>query len=124
MSFVVNTPEEYELLSKVGAELYRQFEKWGQQNHPWRSDEWRDDSEFMTPTESWWGDHVRDMSASAAQQLVDDWTEAGIVAYSDILMEEVVEALDESDPDKAVTELIQIAAVAVAAAASLQRNGR
>ncbi|MGL5825583.1 MAG: hypothetical protein ACRCYU_12350 [Nocardioides sp.] len=46
----------------------------------------------------------------------------GTMGWDTILQEEVFEALSESNPEKAVAELIQVAAVAVAAADSLRRN--
>lgn len=53
-----------------------------------------------------------ELLALAAQSSCDELTEAGYVTYADILTEEHLEALAESDPEKLFDELVQVAAVA------------
>lgn len=106
-----------ELHTRVLDELIRQREIWGEQNHPWHPTE-VDDTNLVT----WTGRGV--LTADNAKALVGIFAEEGTLTYADILMEEVIEALEETDPGKIVEELIQVAAVAIAAADSIQRNGR
>lgn len=111
------------VLQEVLAERQRQESKWGQQNHPWRMDFAEPEEDFVEPLDSWFL-HEQPRNADEAKELVEAWSEVGILAYCDILMEEVVEALDEPNIKKVREELIQVAAVAVAAIESIDRNGR
>ncbi|WNV90336.1 hypothetical protein [Umezawaea sp. Da 62-37] len=47
----------------------------------------------------------------------------GVVSWRDVLLEEVAEALTESDPERLAKELVQVAAVAVAWREHLHRRG-
>lgn len=75
-------------------EQVRQFNKWGEQNHP---DGTGRGYEYL---------------ASAHRRLCDARHFRGDGTWADILLEEVYEALSESDLAKLRTELIQVAAVA------------
>jgi len=59
------------------------------------------------------GDATAQLYASIARQRCDERTEAGVVTWADVLMEEVLEALAESDVTALRAELVQVAAVAV-----------
>jgi len=48
----------------------------------------------------------------------------GVTGWDDILLEEVYEAISEPDPEAAIVELVQVAAMAVRAALSLQAAQR
>ena len=91
------------VLREVWDERARQDAKWGEQNHPFFGDE---------P----WHLLTADLEATARQELERSPT------YAAILMEEVCEAMRESNADRLRAELIQVAAVAVAAVAALDRR--
>lgn len=107
------------VLSEVAAERARQDTLWGQQDHPWRYT--RDDGTPTCPVDVWFGP-FQTMNARTAQKLVTHFTQQGCLSYSDILMEEVVEALDADTIEQVRTELIQVAAVCVAIVESIDRN--
>ncbi len=96
------------VLEEVAEERMRQDEKWGEQNHPMRSGDW---------------------SAECSARSADGWKRindlrqaAGELVWHGILLEEVYEALAETDPAKQREELIQVAAVAVAMIECLDRR--
>lgn len=98
---------EPSLLEAVQSEIYRQDAKWG----PDRS--YRDIAEGIFPEDT---DTVRVhvsgiTSADRAKSNVNYLIEIDQLTWADILMEEVCEALEEENPIKRATELIQIAAV-------------
>lgn len=94
---------------KVEAEMFRQIDLWGEQNHP-SFDPHRIHGFFGN------ADQMRTICETAFAQ--------GRGTWADILLEEVAEAFDErDDPDALVKELIQVAAVALSWAASVERNG-
>lgn len=96
------------ILNDVWAEREAQDAKWGEQNHPVHSWE-RDASGYDWRADFW--------------KVENDWqVKNGALGWDGILLEEVYEALAETDPDKQIEELIQVAAVAVAAIESIQRN--
>ncbi len=106
----------YHVLDEVFHERQRQDSKFGRQEHPWATP-------GESPMETWFHyDFIHDQADAKA--LVERAFEHGHGSYSDILMEEVVEALDEPDLAKVREELIQVAAVAVACVESIDRNGR
>ncbi|NYV73655.1 hypothetical protein HW445_04850 [Streptomyces sp. UH6] len=86
------------MLAEVGRERVRQDEKWGEQNHP--------DGTGIVPEQKKLADNARAMCQQAFAEGRGDWAH--------VLVEEVREALAESDPAALRTELIQVAAVAVA----------
>lgn len=86
------------VIDAIRDERVRQDAKWGEQNHP---DGTRDDEASRQVR-----DHTRRLCESAAKR--------GALTWADILAEESMEAFAEEDPDKLRTELVQIAAVAVA----------
>lgn len=103
------------VLLEVLAERKRQDEKWGQQNHPWIQDEGPDE---------WAPDWAFVYTEAEAKNLVDLRDKAGRLDYAGILTEEYHEALAADDIAKVREELVQVAAVAVAAIESIDRNGR
>lgn len=97
-------------LEEVQAEMARQIAKWGQQNHV-----------------SYTSDGVCNImpTAETAKKFCDRKAALGTVSWTDILMEEVLEAADEAvagDMEKLRTELIQCAAVALSWVESIDRN--
>ncbi|MNC17034.1 hypothetical protein D3C75_648990 [compost metagenome] len=100
-------------LAGVHAEMQRQVAKWGQQNHP-----------------SYTGNTIInefDTSAQAAKDRCDEKAKRGDVSWTDIFLEEVMEAVEEAqngDLEKLRTELVQCAAVAVSWAESIDRNNK
>lgn len=113
------------ILKEVAEECKAQVAKWGQQNHGWAGPEQDFEGQLMTPFEAWilqptW----RIKSQYDAKTMVQLMADEGTLGYCDILMEEVCEALDEADIAKVRQELVQVAAVAVSAIESIDRNGR
>ena len=101
-----------QILEEVDAELIRQNEKWGEQNHPLIGAD-RDPSIARSF-----------YLAAEAEAKADNDLDVGMgtLGWDGILLEEVYEALAEADPEKAEAELIQVAAVAVQAVLSLRRQ--
>lgn len=113
-SFSRNWPGEpgenaiYELISD---ELRAQDAKWGVQDHPLQG------GQFPNGSRKHW------------EKLANDWKvindqreKAGHLGWDGILAEEAFEALAEDDLERAIVELVQVAAVAVQAIISLRRN--
>ncbi|MET9142410.1 hypothetical protein [Streptomyces sp. NPDC004042] len=94
------------VLSEVLAERIRQDEKWGEQNHP-------------DGTSS---DYTSRLMATSARVLTEYASERGTLTWRRILDEEFHEVLAETDPVRLRTELVQVAAVAVAWAESIDRR--
>lgn len=101
------------VLAEVAAERERQEAKWGQQNHPWHVPGLAVESVRH---------ELRIPSSTEARDYVQALADYGILSYSAILLEEVCEAVDESDDVLARHELIQVAAVAVAAVEAIDRR--
>jgi hypothetical protein len=108
----VNDPlksSDYATLAVTGeirVERDRQNTKWGEQNHP-----------MGTGIGPYWAER-----AEVEKQVNDYRVERGTLTWLDILAEEVYEAFAESDLYKLRTELIQVAAVAVAWVEALDRR--
>lgn len=106
-----------ELLTRVGQEMERQLNKWGEQNHV-----------------SSYGydvlDNVAYPCAQDAKDLCDGLaagTEEGVLSWTDIFLEEVLEAREEAmlgNMEALKEELIQCAAVALSWVQSIERNGK
>ena len=94
-------------VARVAAERRRQEAKWGQQNHP--------DGTGLP------GDQV---AADQARQACEDAHHAGKQTYRLILDEEYREALAETDPERLVEELVQVAAVACGWVEAIRRRTR
>lgn len=93
------------VLAEVQAERERQDAKWGEQNHP-----------------NGTGGSGALYVADRYRSIVDEGLKSGNVTWRDVLLEEVFEALAEPDPGRLRAELIQVAAVAVAWAAAIDRR--
>lgn len=116
MTNLNNTPLEHlpqevsDLFVRLADELQRQNVKWGEQNHP-----------VLGGSNSY-----RISYAALAAELKrqnEQRALSGSIGWDDILREEVYEALEADNASAAVYELIQVAAVALQAALSIQRNG-
>lgn len=90
---------------EVVAERKRQDVLWGEQNH-------RDGT----------GDAFRELSVNA-RDVCNRASNSGTLSWQLILMEEVLEAFAESDPEKLRTELVQVAAVAMGWVEAIDRRG-
>lgn len=91
-------------------ETNEQLAKWGVQNHPaLHSENARRD--FAKLAEKW-------------KSINDARVRDGSIAWDGILLEEVFEALELTDPFAMIDELVQVAAVAISMAASIERNNR
>lgn len=93
------------VLAEVADERARQDAKWGEQNHPDGT-----------------GSPARVLDAEAARLECKRQFAEGTGTWLDVLEEEVSEAYAEADPDKLRSELIQVAAVAVAWAEAIDRR--
>jgi hypothetical protein len=93
------------VLADVQAERERQDAKWGEQNHPDGT-----------------GLPVYQHSARRYRDHADRAAASGVLAWRDVLLKEVHEALAEADPAKLRAELVQVAAVAVAWIAAIDRR--
>lgn len=106
-----------QILAEVARERARQTEKHGDQSHlpDGTGPNTRPLLELGYDT-ALFADRTAAHLARAAQQKTDRHAHqygAGAVTFADILLEEVFEALAESDPPALRTELVQIAAVTV-----------
>jgi hypothetical protein len=102
-----NYDETNILLEAVYDERRSQFRQWGDQHHAsaYSENELR---RFAKSADTW-------------KQINDARAEAGTLTWDGILIEEVMEALSETEPTLRVIELIQVAAVALAEAESINR---
>lgn len=94
------------VMMDVADEMDRQDAKWGDQSH------------LPSGTGSLGYQHLSDHY----RQVCDAAFETGSGTWADILLEEVYEALAESDPGKRRVELIQVAAVAAQWAAAIDKT--
>jgi len=112
------------VLSDVDDERGRQDEKWGEQNHP----DGTGPATFpLDPIDAWasamfFEDNDAARLARAATRACQAAAAAGNVTWRAILLEEVFEALAESDPARLRTELVQVAAVAAQWAEAIDRR--
>ncbi|MER7213145.1 hypothetical protein ABT340_39290 [Streptosporangium sp. NPDC000239] len=90
---------------ELRAERARQDARWGEQNHPDGT-----------------GLPIYQHSAHRHREHAERAAAAGVLAWRDILQEEVYEALAEGDPATLRAELIQVAAVAVAWIEAIDRR--
>jgi hypothetical protein len=93
------------ILGEIQAERARQDAKWGEQNHP--------DGTAIT------GDDER---AANARHVCQAMASIGQGSWRDVLWEEVAEAFAESNPAALRAELVQVAAVAAAWIAAIDRR--
>lgn len=93
------------VITEVLDERGRQDAKWGEQNHPDGT-----------------GGIIRRVEADEARKACQLAAEDRTVTWRHIMAEEVAEALAEEDPDKLATELVQVAAVAVAWVEAIRRG--
>ena len=109
-SFDYLPQEVSDLFVRLADELQRQNVKWGEQNHPVLGGS---------------NNYRRSYAALAADLKHQNAYRAvtGSIGWDDILREEVYEALETDNAAHAVYELVQVAAVAIQAALSIQRNG-
>ena len=99
---------------EVLKERRRQQDKWGTQNWPILSN-------FLPRLT-----RVRYLvtDAEAQKKWVEKLMQNETCTYMDILLEEVLEAIEAPSPEELREELIQVAAVAMAMVESLDRNGK
>lgn len=105
------------VLQEVLQERQRQDAKWGQQNHVIVTERPYLDAGGPKDTREVYFD-----KAEQYKHFNDQDNQHGSLGWDHILLEEVFEALAEQDPAKIREELVQVAAVAVAAIESLDRN--
>lgn len=100
------------VLDEIHKERVRQDAKWGEQNHP-----------DGTCAE---GPEKAKAHADAARSICNHFAKIGKLTWAHILTEELMEAYAETDPEKLITELIQVSAVAASWVECIRRrlNGR
>jgi hypothetical protein len=96
-------------LLEVEEEVVRQQELWGEQNHPNRKEHSAYTDGFAWQATEW-------------KRLNDSRLANGSLAFDGILLEEVYEAVSESEPARIREELVQVAAVAVTWIAAIDRR--
>jgi hypothetical protein len=125
--WLITAPQSvFEALMEIAQERSRQDAKWGEQNHPDGT------GKSSLPLHRILHDGpVSEINGSRhyalglslmAKQATDRAAERGVVSWADILLEEVFEALAESDTRKLRVELIQVAAVASQWAEAIDRR--
>lgn len=119
------TGPTYGVLAEVSVERDKQDVKWGEQNHP-LADEYYSTSEIIDPQIASSSMSVRYSvpTVTEAQATCDAHAKAGTLTWFDIALEELCEAIDwaaKGDLGSAREELIQTAAVCVAAVESMDR---
>jgi hypothetical protein len=97
----------FEILSDIADERARQDTKWGVQNHPFSNETITDISSVLV---------------ESFKQTCEATAKSGTITWYDILAEEFYEAFAETDVDKQIEEMTQVAAVAVAIIESLERK--
>ncbi|OKJ06812.1 hypothetical protein [Kitasatospora sp. CB01950] len=100
-----STPGVRQFAEQIDAERTRQLAKFGDQHHPDGT-----------------GLPIYAHSAVRYREQADRNAESGVLAWRDVLLEEVYEALAESDPAKLRAELVQVAAVCAAWIHDLDRR--
>lgn len=117
------------VLAEVAAERARQDAKWGEQNHPDGTgpeshplvvDGAKNDLIYPGPLRI----AVANRLAVGFTQSTDAAAREGSLTWRHILLEEVFEALAESDPAKLRRELIQLAAVATQWVEAIDRRSK
>lgn len=103
---------------EIADERLRQEEKWGEQNHP---DGTSSILRFAPGTDGWPKNTFGELATNCKER-TDSAAEFGELTYSDIFLEEVFEAMAESDQSKLREELVQTAAVAVAWIEKIDRD--
>ena len=104
------------VLDEVLKEMERQVSKFGIQNHPFYT-------AFTAMDYAQLNNYV--LTGDVAKTVCDSKALDRSVSYLDILIEEVMEAADEGrygDIEMARMELVQVAAVAISAIESIDRN--
>jgi hypothetical protein len=99
------------VLDEVFDERRRQHTKWGEQNHP-------------DGTDLFWSRLAEALDPKRAKEHCDEGTTHGFLTFAHILVEEVAEALAETDPERLRAELLQVAAVAVSWVEAIDRRRR
>jgi hypothetical protein len=110
MSYPTILPFSARVLEEISHERGRQINKHGDQSH--LPDGTGDDRHLVRLTEL----PTYGTLSYVARATTDEHAQrggTGTVTYADILVEEVFEALSESDPSRLRAELVQVAAVAV-----------
>lgn len=103
------------IIEEILEERRRQDEKWGVQNHKIVTDTVPHEllmTYYSLPREE------------RAKKNCDTATKEGILTWGDIIVEELVEALNAKDYKDMRTELVQCGAVILAMIESLDRNGK
>lgn len=108
MSSLSDDMSVLEIADEVINEVYAQVDTWGEQNHP-------DASAFVYGI----------ISAVAAQNVCDSRVDLGELTWSDIMIEELAEAVEDAVAGRETNlraELVQVAAVAVNWIAAIDRR--
>lgn len=102
------TPETPDVLAEVSDERVRQVHRWGVQS---------------LPSGAGRNGHRDADTAAMFRKVADRAAADGDLAWRDVLNEEVAEAYVETDPARLRSELVQVAAVAVAWIEDIDRTG-
>ena len=105
-----------DVLTEIAAERLRQDAKWGEQNHPDGTGEETLRRYLIAAANGHPAREAKDMNEFAVQH--------NSLTWALILLEEVLEALVERDPEGLREELIQVGAVAAAWAEAIDRRAK
>jgi len=103
-----------DVLTEVAAERLRQDERWGEQNHP--------DGTGVVPLRASLIAILLGRPSEEAKKLNAVAVRQDALTWNLILLEEVLEALEERDPERLREELVQVAAVAVGWCEAIDRR--
>lgn len=106
------------VLTEVHAERIRQDAKWGEQNHPTLWPAGATHERYRELADDWKKRNDDRVRVANAAGLPSDRNSA----WDGVLLEEVFEALAESDPAKRRAELVQVVAVGVAMVEQIDRE--
>ncbi|TCC19980.1 hypothetical protein [Kribbella sindirgiensis] len=92
-------------------EIDKQDDLWGEQNHPSHT------GGITALKVAYYGEMAGQFKLHCAEAALE-----GRLGWDDILLEEVFEAFAETDVERQIEELVQVAAVAIQAVASIARQ--
>lgn len=116
----MNTENINNILQLVNNEVFKQHEKWGQQNHPSLDPVLMNRVGSCTPERM--SEEYEIPTENRAKFKCENAFKYNSGTWAHIAVEELSESISEFDPEKRKQELIQLAAVCVSWIDSIDRN--